>query len=162
MVALTQELTETVKTAFWNAHLILPHTRFSAGWRKVVTCALLSELVRLYTSWKLSGTFENRYTDMTRQLLVKCEQKSKLIRSWIGKHLFFDTTRPTNYWIPWIRRVPRKWTAPLPTLRYLLCTQPDQMDCPLDGERTVLDGLVGRIFVTLGDITERSSLDLVC
>jgi hypothetical protein len=88
MVALTQELTDTVKTAFWNAQLISPHTRFSVGWRLVVTCALLSELVRLYTSWKLSGTFEIRYTDMTRQLLVECEQKSKPIRSWIGKHIF--------------------------------------------------------------------------
>jgi hypothetical protein len=87
MVELTQELTNTIRAAFWNAHLISPHTRFSVGWRVIVTCALLSELFRLYTSWQLSGTFDIRYTDMTRRLLVECQQKSHPIRRWIGKLL---------------------------------------------------------------------------
>lgn len=101
MVELTQELTDTVRMAFWNAHLISPHTRFSVGWRVIVTCALLSELFRLYTSWQLSGTFDLRYTHMTRRLLVECQQKGRPIRRWIGKllHLpqadrILDTCRP--------------------------------------------------------------------
>jgi hypothetical protein len=103
MVELTQELTNTVRTAFWNAHLISPHTRFSVGWRVIVTCALLSELLRLYTSWQLSGTFDIRYTHMTHRLLAECQQKIRPIRRWIGKllHLpqadrILDTCRPSS------------------------------------------------------------------
>ena len=100
---LAQEVKSQVKSAFWNAHLISPQTRFSVAWRIVVTCTLLSELYRLYWSWELTGTFDMRYTDMTRRLLGLCQSKSQPFRQWIGKvfklpynHPLLDTCRQSS------------------------------------------------------------------
>jgi hypothetical protein len=96
IVDLRQELTTTVITALMSSNLVSPYTRFSVGWRVIVTFALLSELFRLYASWHLSGTFEISLTDMISALLVECDQKmmdrfrtitrkGKPIRRFIGK-----------------------------------------------------------------------------
>ena len=103
VVDLAQEVTTQVKSAFWNSHLISPQTRFSVGWRIVVTCTLLSEVYRLYWSWELTGTFDMRYTDMTSRLLGLCQSKSRPFRRWIGKvlklpynHPWLDTCRQSS------------------------------------------------------------------
>ncbi|KAL3941758.1 MAG: hypothetical protein SGBAC_003937 [Bacillariaceae sp.] len=98
IIDLRQELTTTVITAVMSANLVSPHTRFSVGWRVIVTFALLSELVRLYASWHLSGTFEVSLTQMISSLIVECDQammerfrfmtrKGKPVRRFIGKLL---------------------------------------------------------------------------
>jgi len=97
-VDLMQEVTNSASKAVWNSNLISPHTRFSVGWRCVVTFALLAELTRLYASWKLSDTFKVSYTQMISSLLVECNvemmdrfrkqtRQAKPIRQWIGKLL---------------------------------------------------------------------------
>eukprot|EP00980_Cylindrotheca_fusiformis_P024992 scaffold12868_cov96-Cylindrotheca_fusiformis.AAC.1 len=98
IVDLRQELTTTVITAIMSSNLVSPHTRFSVGWRVIVTFALISELFRLYASWRLTGTFEVSFTDMISALLVECDQKmmdqfrsmtrkSKPIRRFVGRIL---------------------------------------------------------------------------
>ncbi|CAJ1938882.1 unnamed protein product [Cylindrotheca closterium] len=74
IIDLRQELTTTVITALMSSNLVSPHTRFSVGWRVIVTVALLSELFRLYASWHLSGTFGVSLTQMISSLLVECDQ----------------------------------------------------------------------------------------
>lgn len=96
IIDLTQELKTTVSTAILSSNLVSPHTRFSVGWRVIVTFALLSELFRLYWSWHLSGTFDVSLTHMISSLLVECDQKmmerfrimtrkGKPLRRFIGK-----------------------------------------------------------------------------
>lgn len=96
IIDLRQELTATVITALMSSNLVSPHTRFSVGWRVIVTFALLSELFRLYASWHLSGTFEISLTQMISSLLVECDQavmerfrfltrKGKPVRRFIGQ-----------------------------------------------------------------------------
>jgi hypothetical protein len=87
VVDLTQEVTTQVHSAFWNAHLISPQTRFSIAWRLIVTCTLISELFRLYTSWHLSGTFDLRYRSIIQRLLGLCQRKSRPVRNFF--HRFF-------------------------------------------------------------------------
>mmetsp|Transcript_45220 Transcript_45220/g.109436 ORF Transcript_45220/g.109436 Transcript_45220/m.109436 type:complete len:680 (+) Transcript_45220:39-2078(+) len=98
IIDLRQELTTTVITALMSSNLVSPHTRFSVGWRVIVTFALLSELFRLYASWHLSGTFGVSLTQMISALLVECDQammerfrfmtrKGKPVRRFIGKLL---------------------------------------------------------------------------
>lgn len=103
LMELTQEVSTEIKSAFWNAHLISPQTRFSVAWRIIVTCTLLSELFRLYWSFDFSGTFDMNYADMTRRLLGLCEAKSRPLRNWIGKllklpynHPWLDTCRQSS------------------------------------------------------------------
>lgn len=96
MVELTREATRQVHSAFWNKHLISPQTRFSVGWRLIVTFALLSELGRLLMSYQLSRTFDLRYRDLTLRLLGLCQKKSHPIRKWIGK----VAKLPANH--PWL------------------------------------------------------------
>lgn len=103
MVELTQEVKRTLSTAVWNKNLISPHTRFSVAWRICVTLALLSELGRLLFSWQVSGTFDLRYSDLTRRILGLCQTKSHPVRKWIGKlvrlppnHPWLDTCRQSS------------------------------------------------------------------
>ena len=103
MVELTREATRQVHSAVWNKHLISPQTRFSVGWRLVVTFALLSELGRLLISYQLSRTFDLRYRDLTLRLLGMCQTKSRPVRNWIGKvaklpasHPWLDTCRTSS------------------------------------------------------------------
>ena len=59
IVDLAQEIKTTIGDTVFTKHLISPQTRFSFGWRMIVTCALLTELCRLYVSycnWELSNT----------------------------------------------------------------------------------------------------------
>ena len=72
VVALSQELTTTLQAnsnRLWNAHLISPQTRFSVGWRLIVTVALLSELTRICTSYQLYGRVNVSFTDMMKAVL---------------------------------------------------------------------------------------------
>mmetsp|Transcript_3378 Transcript_3378/g.6770 ORF Transcript_3378/g.6770 Transcript_3378/m.6770 type:complete len:738 (+) Transcript_3378:181-2394(+) len=94
VVDLTQEVSRQVKSALWNAHLISPQTRFSVGWRIIVTCTLLSELFRLLMSWELSESFDLRYTDLTRHLLGLCQTKGRPIRNFLGKILHLPQNHP--------------------------------------------------------------------
>lgn len=112
IIDLRQELTTTVITAVMSANLISPHTRFSVGWRVIVTFALLCELFRLYASWHLSGTFGVTFTQMISSLLVECDlammerfrkmtHKGTPLRQLIGKLLKLPNVelaecRPTN------------------------------------------------------------------
>ena len=103
VVDLAQEVKTQVESAVWNNHLISPQTRFSVAWRLVVTCTLLSECNRLYWSWKLSDTFDMRYTDMTKRFLGLCQSSSRPVRRWIGKvlhlpynHPWLDTCRQSS------------------------------------------------------------------
>jgi hypothetical protein len=103
LMDLTHEVSTEFKSAFWNANLISPQTRFSVAWRVVVTCTLLSELFRLYWSWELSRSFDMRYLDLTRQLLGLCQSKSRPVRKWIGRllklpinHPWLDTCRQSS------------------------------------------------------------------
>ena len=70
IIDLSQELTKTVRKSLWNANLISPQTRFSVAWRIIVTCALLSELSRLCTSYQFYGKLNVNYVDMMQDLLV--------------------------------------------------------------------------------------------
>jgi len=80
IVDLGQELKTTIGETVFN-HLISPQTRFSVGWRIVVSCALMTELCRLYVSFRLSGTFQISLTDMIRSLLSDCgEHMNKQFR----------------------------------------------------------------------------------
>lgn len=74
IVDLGQELKTTIGDTVFHKHLISPQTRFSVGWRIVVSCALMTELCRLYISFRLSGTFQISLTDMFRSLLSDCEE----------------------------------------------------------------------------------------
>jgi hypothetical protein len=112
IIDLRQELTTTVITALMSSNLVSPRTRFSVGWRVIVTFALLSELFRLYYSWYLAGTFDISFTDMISSLLVECDQKmiqrfrfmtrrGKPIRRFIGQLLHLPNVelaecRPTS------------------------------------------------------------------
>jgi hypothetical protein len=103
MVELTREASRQVHSAVWSNHLISPQTRFSVGWRLVVTFALLTELGRLVLSYQLSRTFDLRYRDLTLRLLGLCQKKSRPVRNWIGKvaklpasHPWLDTCRKSS------------------------------------------------------------------
>ena len=94
VVDITQEVSRQVKSSLWNAHLISPQTRFSVGWRIIVTCTLLCELVRLLISWEFSESFDLQYTDLTRRLLGLCQAKSRPIRNVLGKILHLPQNHP--------------------------------------------------------------------
>ena len=66
---LSKEFTSTVGSTLWSANLILPQTRFSLSWRVIVTCALLSEVSRICTSYQLYGRVNVSYTAMMGSVL---------------------------------------------------------------------------------------------
>lgn len=100
IIELTQELTTKVGATLFSARLISPQTRFSVGWRIVVTVALLSELSRLYFSYQLTRTFDVSFRQMI-SMLFQCggaqnknknhkirgflTAKGKNLKSWIEK-----------------------------------------------------------------------------
>ena len=77
IVDLAQEIKTTIGDTVFTKHLISPQTRFSVGWRMIVTCALLTELCRLYVSYQLSRTFQISITDMIRSLLSDCDEEMR-------------------------------------------------------------------------------------
>lgn len=66
---LSKEFTSTVGSSLWSANLIPPQTRFSLSWRVIVTCALLSEVSRICTSYQLYGRVDVSYTTMMLSVL---------------------------------------------------------------------------------------------
>jgi hypothetical protein len=133
IVDLTQELRRTVETAILSSHLISPRTRFSVGWRMIVTFCLCSELSRLYFSWQLSGTFQVSMTEMMSSLLVECDQN-------MMKRFRFLTRQGKP-----IRRLVGKLFR-LPNVEYADCmpTSP-----------------ASKLFLSMGAVFE-SAIDIVC
>jgi len=82
---LSSEFTTTVKSTLWNANLISPQTRFSVSWRIVVTCALISELSRICTSYQLYGRVDVSFTSMMMSVLGCAQERSGNILTATGR-----------------------------------------------------------------------------
>lgn len=82
---LSKEFSHTVGNTLWTANLISPQTRFSVSWRIVVTCALVSELSRICTSYQLYGRVDVSYTTMMMSVLGCAQDKSGNILTATGR-----------------------------------------------------------------------------
>jgi len=100
IVDLSQELTTTVSSSLWSANLISPQTRFSLSWRVIVTCALLSEVSRICTSYQLYGRVDVTYTTMMMSVLG-CEQDR-------GGNILTNTGRLTRKIVRQLIRLPKE------------------------------------------------------
>ncbi|CAB9503290.1 expressed unknown protein [Seminavis robusta] len=79
IVDLSQEFTSTVGSTLWTANLISPRTRFSVSWRVIVTCALVSELCRMCTSFQLYGRVDESYTTMMISVLGCAQDRGNIL-----------------------------------------------------------------------------------
>ena len=98
---LSKEFTTTVGSTLWSANLIPPQTRFSLSWRVIVTCALLSEVTRICTSYQLYGRVDVPYTTMMMSVLG-CPNHGG------GGNILTATGRLTRKWVRALVRLPKE------------------------------------------------------
>ena len=98
---LSKEFTTTVGSTLWSANLIPPQTRFSLSWRVIVTCALLSEVTRICTSYQLYGRVDVSYTTMMMSVLGCANHGG-------GGNILTATGRLARKWVRALVRLPKE------------------------------------------------------
>ena len=67
--------TTSASSSHHHKNLIAPNTRFSVGWRVVVSISLIVELLRLSVSWRFAGDYTVSLTEIVQRWL--CPPKTK-------------------------------------------------------------------------------------